>query len=183
MAVRPDIPTADAGPIDRFMASLPGWLLLLGGITLMAMALLTPAWLALRDLQWQQDVMEAQVHRLLQQQQRYAAFLAALESEDPVLLEHLAYTQLRMVPTGKDVLEGAGGIALADASVAEWLYQPMPRLGQEMPLLPELNSRMTRLTSGPMRMLLCIAALTCAAAGVFWRGKTHDPRANRPWMD
>lgn len=166
------------------MAALPGWLLLLGGITLLAMALLVPAWLALRDLQWQHTVMEAQVDRLLQQQQRYSAFLAALESEDPVLLEHLAYTQLRMVPAGKDVLENAGGgSALADASVAQWLYQPMPRVGQEMPALPKINSRMTRLTTGPMRILFCVAALTCAAAGVFWRGRTDDPRANRPWMD
>lgn len=118
-------------PAERFLAALPGWLFLVAALALLAMVIVTPPWLAVRELAWQRELMRAQVERLERQHDRYGYFHAALRNHDPVLLERLAYTQLRLKPTDKQMLapptlaqadggraNGRGGTSLHAASLA-----------------------------------------------------------------
>lgn len=163
---------------------LSDWLFLFSGLTLLALALLTPQWLACQDLAWQRDLMRIQVERLDEQQRRYHAFYQALKDDDPILLERLAFTQLGWKPAGKQVLNLREAIAAAaglrggnydlaeviatSASVDQWLLEPMPRLGVDAPIPNPVNSRLTRLTTQPtLRIGLLAAAVACIAAGLW----------------
>ncbi len=158
------------------MAWLPGWLFLTAGLLLLALVLLTPAWLTHRELVWQRDLMRLQVRQLERQAERYADFRAALAAEEPVLLERLALMQLGLSPTAKTPLwMGADSpwIAPGDAAgggggaVDAWLAQPLPRVGVDVPAPRAIDSRLTRLTTGLPRTLLITAALACVLAGVW----------------
>lgn len=88
---------------DR-VAALPGWLLLAGGLALVALAVLTPQWMENQRLAWQRTVLEAQTRHLTDQAQRYAELHEALAEGDPVLLERVAFVELGLKPRGKQPL-------------------------------------------------------------------------------
>lgn len=90
--------------MERFFAQLPGWMFLLSGMALLSIAAITPSWLECRELAWKRDVMRLQAQRLDEQTQAYEQFHQALASDDPVLLERLAYFQLRLKPAGTQTL-------------------------------------------------------------------------------
>lgn len=90
--------------IEHVAAALPGWLLLIGGLALLAMAVLTPAWLEHERLAWERDVLAAQTEHLSEQAERYAELHTALAEEDPVLLERLAFVELGLKPVDKTPL-------------------------------------------------------------------------------
>ncbi|MEX0885552.1 MAG: hypothetical protein WD009_03850 [Phycisphaeraceae bacterium] len=157
----------DFNPVERALAAMPGWLFLAAGLTLVALVLLTPAWLGQRDLAWQRDLMRLQVRQIERQAQRYADFHAALGAEEPVLLERLALTQFGLNPTDKTplwlgtVADDRGG------GVDAWLAEPLPRVGVDVPARTAIESRLTRLTSGSTRTLLIAAGRGCALGGVW----------------
>ena len=153
-----------ANPIDRAAAWLPGWLFLAAGLALLALVLLTPAWLNHRDLAWQRDLMRLQVQQMERQAQRYADFHDALAAEEPVLLQRLALMQLGLTPADKTPLWMGGRDS---AAVDAWLAQPLPRVGVDVPAPRPIDSRLTRLTTGLPRTLLITAALACVLAGVW----------------
>lgn len=176
-------------PVERLLAALPGWIFLLGGVALLAMSALTPDWLEVRDLRWQRDLIKAQADRLMAQTQRFAEFDQALAEEDPILLERLAFAQLRLKPTGKHLLEQPGTLPVAEgayrldprfahvmvddwrgqsAAVEDWLRTPLPQLGTEVPKPPAIKTRMTRLAAGRHRPLLIAAGILCLAGGLWW---------------
>lgn len=172
--------------------ALPGWLYLLAGLTLLAMALLTPTWQANCELTWQRDLMRLQAQRLERQARNYQQFHAALVAEDPILLERLVFIHLHQQPQGKQPLEEAGPLTVAgpaaqaqaslwqdlalssglgelSAAVDAWLAEPLPVVGVDIAPPKPVNSRLTRLTQGPSRLVMLVAALACLAAGV-WSG-------------
>lgn len=198
----PDVASNSDSLGERFLAILPGWMFLLSGLALLAMAILTPEWLAYRHLDWQRDLMREQAERFEAQAQHYADFHEALAADDPVLLERLAFTQLRLTPVGKQPLQAPttdpvasgrtvftqhrpGGapqpeppplLASESAAVDAWLTEPLPQVGVDVAPPRPINSRLTRLATGPHRTALIAAGLACLAAGV-WSGPRRDRAA------
>ena len=171
---------------DRLTAALPGWLLLLGGLSLLGLMLLTPAWVQNREIAWQRDVMRLQTQHLERQQQRYQDFQNALAMDDPILLERLAFAQLRQKPVGQelllptgdgqaDVLEGIDAAGSIDA----WLWEKMPEVGQEIPPYQPLDTRLTRLAQGERRLFVMTAGLLCAAGGLWMGAGRQRPGKSR----
>lgn len=180
--------------IDYAAAELSDWMFLTSGLTLLALALITPTWLACRDLAFQRDLMAMQLERFETQHERYGNFHAALKADDPILLERLAFTQLGLKPSGKQVLAlpdltaygmgrdaviGVGqtldpvaayhpDILATSASVDTWLLEPLPKLGIDLTAPRTLDTRLTRLTTKePLRIGLLAAAIACIAAGLW----------------
>jgi hypothetical protein len=109
--------------VDRFVNALPGWLLLLAGLSLLALMLLTPVWMSCQQLAWQHQLMGRQVEQLAAQKQRYQQFNAALARDDPVLIERLAYTHLRLKPVDKAFLTTPGPITRRSRIELAWAMQ------------------------------------------------------------
>ncbi len=179
---------------DRYIAHLPGWMMLLGGAVLLSAAALAPAWLEARELAWQRDIMKLQHERLIEQEAGYARFREALANDDPAVLTRLAFVHLRQKPVGADPLgvvafNDAGDYALQFVSdpndpetcyrlvrdcldhptagnVDAWLYRPMPQVGVDYAPLPPVRGRIVRLATGPMRVPLAAAGLLCIAVGL-----------------
>ncbi|MFA9478326.1 hypothetical protein ACERK3_08460 [Phycisphaerales bacterium AB-hyl4] len=175
-------------PVERLFAALPGWMFLLGALSLMAMTLITPPWLHGRDLAWKQELMHAQLDRLTRQQDRYKQFHASLVADDPILLERLAFTQLRLKPTDRELLDPMGGRSVAGvplghgeaggATIEAWLAEPMPVVGVDVPARTPIETRLTRLTQGRNRLGLLAAALLCLL-GALWYGPASTGRRSR----
>ena len=172
--------------IHHLLEALPGWLLTVSGLVLLGLALLTPVWMSCRELSWQHELMQVQVEQLSAQKQRYQWFDQALDRDDPVLLERLAYTQLNLKPVGKTLLseparwdgpllvtnpdiqallaaDDGARLPAEDCSAQTWLARPMPTVAAYQPV----QSRLTRLTTGHSRVLLMIGAVCCLAAGLW----------------
>ncbi len=146
------------------MAGLPGWMLLISGLAIVAATVLTPTWMSLREVDWQRQVMREQIERLERQRERYAQFHAALVDDDPVLLERLAYTQLRYQPVEAMLMAEADAL---DASIAAYLAEPAQGVLPARP--PTIDTRLVRLTTGPTRAPLLAAGLLCLVGGL-WMG-------------
>jgi hypothetical protein len=176
--------------MERALAVVPGWLFLLAGLTMVAAAVLTPSWLASQKLAWQHALMEAQAQALQKQARRYDQFNEALKRHDPVLLERLAYVQLRMKPANARLvlpeqadrwggsIPGGGERATSDPEpgmlpIASWLHQPLPTVGQEVAPYRPPDSRLTRLATGQSRFLLLAAGLLCGIGGLLM-GRSSD---------
>lgn len=187
-------------PLDTLLTALAGWLPMLGGMTLLAMVLITPEWMGWRELIWQRDVLNLQSERLETQRASYAQFNDALAADDPVLLERLAFTQLRYKPAGKRLMNdlwavaGPGDAATSGASspalaaggdsgqlygssevIESWLTSPQPVVGRDIQPLRVINSRLTRLTQGPARYVLLAVAILCLVAGLL----PNDPESDK----
>jgi hypothetical protein len=176
--------------IDRLLGTLPDWMFLAAGLTLLSLALVTPNWLSCEALARQRDLMRLQAERLRDQRERYETFFQALVDHDPIVLERLAFTQLGLKPVGKQVLSGnpsgTGGdtesrrqaeLLATSASVDQWLIEPLPQPGVDVPLYQPSDTRLIRLTANPMlRAGLFAAAIACLAAGLW-------PSAPRPGDD
>ena len=177
MALRPH-------PLETLFTALAGWLPLLGGLTLLAMTLITPEWVGWRDLLWQRDMLRLQAQSLETQRDSYAAFHDALSADDPVLLERLAFTQLRYKPAGKHLMDdlwlvsgsgaevaGPSNMAYAAAGPSEviesWLASPQPVIGKDIRPLKRMNTRLTRLTGGFGRYVLLAVAILCLIASLW----------------
>jgi hypothetical protein len=174
----------------RVLAVVPGWLFLLVGLTLVAIAVLTPGWLDCRRLAWQHALMQAQAQAMERQAQRYAQFHQALKHEDPVLLERLAYVQLRLkpadtrlvrpsepgsprsaIPGGGEQAQPATPAEPARLPIARWLHEPLPQAGQEIAPYQPPQSRLTRLATGDSRFALLAAGLLCGVGGLLAGGR------------
>ena len=187
---------------ERVLAATPGWMFLISGLTLLAAALIMPEWQRVEDLRWKRDLMQQQVARLNAQHQSYISFQQALKADDPIVLERLAFTQLRLKPVGKQPLVKADPDPVARdpevlltnaiqndpraqqsrdaqqdptlAAVDAWLAEPLPAVGVDIAPPRQVNSRLMRLTTGERRFVLMIAALACLAGGIWWRGQRGE---------
>jgi len=165
-----------------------GWVFLLSGLSLVAMGMLVPAWIEVRDLAWQRDVMRAQAGSLIKQEEGYSQFHAALATDDPILLERLAFHNLRLKPIGSialptdyrdptagDMPESINthdpvtkpGMSLVDTMLHRPV--PMPGVGDVKP--KPLNSRLVRIATNPtLRLGLVAAGMLCVAGGLLSTG-------------
>jgi hypothetical protein len=158
------------------------------------MVLITPEWMGWRELVWQRDVLKIQSERLETQRASYEQFNDALAADDPVLLERLAFTQLRVKPAGKRLINDLWAVAGPDSGatpgaaqasdgqlyagsevIESWLASPQPVVGRDIQPLRVIDSRLTRLTRGPARYVLLTVAVLCLVAGLL----PNDPERNR----
>jgi hypothetical protein len=184
------------GIFTRIIDALPGWVCVAGGAVLLAMFALTPQWLMCRDVAWHRDLMRQQAAALEAQLDRYRQFHLALVEDDPILLERLAFAELRRKPAGHELYDPDPGIFLAyqqhllpdegevvtvgaapplslPGSIHAWLRVPMPVVGQDIEPLPPLESHLTRISTGPFRLIAVIGAIGVMAMGVMLQVK--DP--------
>jgi hypothetical protein len=176
----------DGEPIaERAVSQLPGWLFLLTGLTLIALAVLTPAWLACREARHRHAVIEARAEAVARETDRYRQFHTALKARDPLLLERLAYAQLRMKPAdarlARPVPGGGEATARQPAApamipIADWLDVPTPRVGEQLDPYEPMNTRLTRLATGTSRWAMLAAGLCCAAGGLLAGAGRSDQR-------
>lgn len=190
---------SDPGPITRTIDALPGWICVLGGCLLLGMLLIAPAYLKVRATAWERDLMALQAERLDQQREKYERFELALRSDDPVLLERLAFTELRQKPAESSLLDPGPGIMLASqveiipdtgaavayrvdhsapGSIQAWLHVPMPvvGLGGDIAPLPVLQSYLIRISTGPHRVIALLIAVLIVVMGLLLNG----PRRPEP---
>ncbi len=157
--------------IDRRVSPVTGWLFVLAGVAILALTLLLPAWLKLRDLKWQHGLMQAQADRMTEQAVRYEQLLFALDSEDPLIMRRLAFQNFHLKPRDATLLTADHARADADTpqtlGVESWLHLELPEVGKDYPKQSSINTRLVRLTTGPKRLLLFIAAGLCLAVGLF----------------
>ena len=156
-----------AGVVARTADRLPGWMFLLSGLALFAAVVLTPPWLALREDAWRLEVMQAQSSALATQTQRYELFDKALRDDDPVVLERLALTHLRLGVKGKWPL-WVRPVAEESGDVGAWLSVAQPQIGQDLAAFQPLQNRLTRIVTGSARPALAGIALLLIVAGVLF---------------
>ncbi len=176
-AAQPEPPRP--GVIGRLLTPLPEWAFVLCGVALIGLVVLVPQWLDNRSVQWERDLMQVQAQRLERQTQRYRDFHAALAADDPVLLERLAYTQLRRVPVGSRVISEApvdaaslarpAAVTSYDGNIDAWLLEPQPQVGTDVPPHRVIEARLTRVADGSARLGVIAAAALCLLAGLWPR--------------
>jgi hypothetical protein len=86
------------------------------GLSIIASVVLIPPYIKMEEKRWEQGLIELYAKRQQSKVQDYEYFSLALSSDDPVLLERLAYRHLRLKP--KD------GTFIAVAPSADFDYHP-----------------------------------------------------------
>ena len=171
----------------RIAVHLPGWFFLICGLALIGLTVVLPVRRDLARMQWRRDLMQLQTDRLAEQRDSYDQFHAALTSDDPIVLQRLAYYQLHLKPAGTDPLAPPGAPTSASDSgeTQDWddmptiealLHRPVPREGVNCraPLPPD--SRLTRLTSGTSRLILLAVGLVFVYVGMLLPIGTEDKK-------
>ncbi len=160
----------------------PSWVMLLAGIVTVAATLLVGPYLENRQLDWQRQVIQQRATVHDSQRQAYDRMLVALKSDDPILLQRLAYHYLRLKPTGARLLTPTNPTTNLRAAttpsptlaplgervttIETWMAQGMP----PPPVLPApqttLDARLVRLTTGPLRPMVAAAGALAIALGL-----------------
>lgn len=158
------------GAADAAIGWMLSWGFVLVGLASIAAAALFPAYLETLDLQDQRGVLEARAQSLSEEHERYARFHNALVDDDPVLIERLALTELRLRPVGTGVV-GAGPRDLAavidspnpdairqqadlwtdQGSVEHWLSRPDLRPVEPAPAARPRQTRLLSYATGENR--------------------------------
>jgi len=160
--------------LDRGVAQLPGLMFVAVGMSLLAAAVLVPAWTSNQQLARQHAILQHQAERMTAQRERYVTFHDALAADDPQLLQRLAFSQLHVRPIEGEPWPGDGIRAADDrlaitASVDAALAEPVEQVRPKPPV-DAPPSRLVRLASGTSRLLL-LAAAVCFVLGGLWYGK------------
>ena len=159
----------------------PATMMLGGGLFLIASAAILPPWLELQRTGERLELMREQAAALAERSDRYQGFLVQLDRGDPVLLERLAHTQLRLQPAGRRALEADAGALDAPADVAAWLDVPLPDPARLEPTDRPPATRMQRLVAGPTRYGVLAAGAIFAVCGVCWgRGRAEEAAEDAP---
>jgi len=91
------------GPADAVIGGALGWLFILVGCAAIAAAALIPAYFDTLDTRQTRRAEAIKAQMLADERQRYIDFHQALIDDDPVLIERLAMTELRLKPVGSEV--------------------------------------------------------------------------------
>ena len=101
------------GQADAVVGGALGWLFILVGCAAIAAAALIPAYFETLDIKQGRETEAIKAQMLADERQRYIDFHQALIDDDPVLIERLAMTELRLKPVGTDVAQHAASDPLA----------------------------------------------------------------------
>lgn len=90
---------------DLVVGGMLSWVFITVGVAAIAAATLIPAYLDTLDTREQRKLIEVKAQQLREERERYRDFYLALEADDEILLERLAFTQLRLKPVGTDTAD------------------------------------------------------------------------------
>lgn len=130
---------------------LGGWLCVSCGVTILAVTVLAPAWLDVRQLRYERSILTRQAALLEARERNYETFVIAVERNDPMLLQRLAWRHLRLKPADADLPHPATRIQIDNADLDEWMR---PTASQAIPIAavqPLPNTKLVRLVLGPSR--------------------------------
>lgn len=127
---------------DAVVGGALGWLFILVGSAAVAAAALIPGYFDTLDIQQARSVQEINAQMLAQERQRYVDFHKAIRDEDPVLLERLAMTELRLKPVGTQVASRVASDPLA--LVIEPSRDAIDRALAEQPLMRSVENELSR---------------------------------------
>ena len=101
------------GPADAVVSGALGWLFIFVGCAAVAAAALIPVYFETLDVKQARETEAIKVQMLADERQRYIDFHQALADDDPVLIERLAMTELRLKPVGTEVAQHTASDPLA----------------------------------------------------------------------
>lgn len=158
------------GAADAAIGWMLSWGFVLVGLASLTAAALFPAYLETLDLQDQRHVLEARASALAAEHERYARFHDALADDDPVLIERLALSELRLRPVGTGVvMAGPRDLAAVidspspdairqqadlwtdQGSVEHWLSRPDLRPADPVPAARPRQTRLLAYATGEHR--------------------------------
>ena len=117
--------TATPAKRERIGREIGAWSCVLGGVVLAALAALLPAWREVAQLEAQRRVLAILAGDLQRQQHSYEQMRHALSSDDPIVLEHLAYHYLGLKPVHAGMVRDTAGPAnVRFVSIDHWLHRP-----------------------------------------------------------
>lgn len=139
----------------------PGWLFIVAGLTMIAVAMLIPPQMQLHELQQKVAALRLSEHRSHERLRAYSDFLATLEEEDEVLIKRLVAAQLNLIPRDEvPVLVAAS----AAEPVTTWIESTVrvPSLApSEFP-----QTRLVDLVTGPDRQWVLGGSCVCLFMGI-----------------
>ena len=103
----------DLGHADAVVGGALGWLFILVGCAAIAAAAMIPAYFETLDVKQARETEAIKAQMLADERQRYIDFHQALVDDDPVLIERLAMTELRLKPVGTEVAQHQASDPLA----------------------------------------------------------------------
>lgn len=101
------------GQADAVISGALGWLFIVVGCAAIAAAALIPAYFETLDVKQARETEAIKEQILADERQRYVDFHKALIDDDPVLIERLAMTELRLKPVGTEVAQHSASDPLA----------------------------------------------------------------------
>jgi len=171
----------------KFTRSLPGYCVLFAGIAIMVSVVLVPAHQSLRTERWRLQSLDYQAQRMDLYAERYTQLDQAIASRMPVMVERLAYAQLRIRPTTNESLSlpdqiVPGGDAASattyhanpelddPADLHQWVSRPIDQQLGPAPSPPRvIGSRLARLTQGRSSYALMATASLLLIGGIMHR--------------
>lgn len=186
--------------VTRTLEQAVGWLFLLAGVAILAVLVLTPPWLQVHELTWRRELLTEQSRRLAEEEQAYDQFIEAIQARDSVLLQRLAFYQLRQKPVGTVVMplfetdihglaverttanQLAASAPVEMVPVETWLHRPMPQIGLDFLPFQPVESMLVELTTGRWRSLLLAVGWALILLGLLSNGRNPSRlrRALRP---
>lgn len=180
---------------------------------MLSAAVLVPAMIDTNRLLHQRDHMREQAAAMTKLAGNYKAFHVALRENDPVVLERLAYAQLRRKLEGAEPLRiesnpaspvtadgwmRSASIVNANtavdtsqlvepppiiASVESMIGDPATIADMNFPIYQPPQNRLVRLTTGSLRLGFMIAAAGLVLAGLMWTSKLPNDVDDAPADD
>ena len=144
-------------------ADLGGWLPLAAGLALIALAVLLPAWGDLNQTRGQLDQLSVRLADQTERLHRYQQLIVSVRNDDPMIIQRLAWNELRLKPVGVEVL-GEPPMDGRMVGVHErWVGVSTPTA---LPT-PDGRSRLERLMNGPRRPMVMLAGALLIGFGLF----------------
>ncbi|MFK7788774.1 MAG: hypothetical protein AB8C95_04665, partial [Phycisphaeraceae bacterium] len=101
------------GQADAVVGGALGWLFILVGCAAIAAAAIIPAYFETLDVKQAREIEAIKAEMLADERLRYIDFHKALVDDDPVLIERLAMTELRLKPIGTEIAQHTASDPLA----------------------------------------------------------------------
>ena len=135
-------PSRSADPADAVISGALGWLFILVGCGAIAAAALIPAYFHTLDLQQGRAEQGLRAEMLAKERERYENFHQALIDDDPVLIERLAISELRLKPAGTQIAEAGPRDPLA--LVSDPSKRSIERALSAQPLSRSIENELSR---------------------------------------
>ncbi|XAL99757.1 hypothetical protein OT109_19525 [Phycisphaeraceae bacterium D3-23] len=185
------------GKVDAVVGGFLGWIFVIVGVAAIGAAGLIPAYLKTLDLQDQRRVLEAKAQTLADEHGRYQQFHAALADDDPVLIERLALTELRLRPVGTsvaqagprdlaaiidspdpDAIRQAADLWTDGGSIEQWLSRPDLLAEEPAPAARPRQTRLLTYATGEHRPWVAGFGALLILLGLWPRRTGAPPKAD-----